>query len=86
MTRSALLPSQTCIHYFLQTLTTLNLAGNKIGPKGAEHLSNALEQNKVVELSTLYIRFNRLFAIFHRHLLHLISLPVESVRKDLNIL
>jgi hypothetical protein len=33
--------------YSSQILTTLNLAGNQIGRHGAEHLTNALERNKV---------------------------------------
>ncbi len=32
---------------FIQTLTTLNLGSNEIGDQGAEHLANALQQNKV---------------------------------------
>jgi hypothetical protein len=32
---------------FVQTLTTLDLENNQIGPQGAEHLANALQQNKV---------------------------------------
>ncbi len=32
---------------FTQTLKTLNLSFNEIGPRGAEHLANALQQNKV---------------------------------------
>jgi Ran GTPase-activating protein (RanGAP) involved in mRNA processing and transport len=33
--------------YLIQTLTTLNLAGNQIRKLGAEYLSNALQINKV---------------------------------------
>ncbi len=39
-------------------LTTLNLAGNKIGAQGAGHVAAALEQNTVV--TTLDLRFNRI--------------------------
>ncbi len=81
MTRTPLLPSQPFVHYFSQTLTTVNLFGNKIGPKGAEYLTNGIEQNKVRELAILYTLFNHLFAIFGRHLLQLISLPIESVHE-----
>ena len=47
MTRIALLHIQPFIHYFSQTLTTLNLDYNQIGAEGAQHLANALQQNKV---------------------------------------
>jgi hypothetical protein len=36
----------------MQALTTLFLGNNKIGDQGAQHLANALQQNKV----TLYSR------------------------------
>ena len=42
---------------FLQTLTTLDLSCNKIGPQGMEHLANALEQNKVMQIALLYSAF-----------------------------
>ncbi len=42
-----LLLIQPLIHYFMQTLTTLNLESNQIGDQGIEYLGNALLQNKV---------------------------------------
>ena len=41
------LVSQSFIHLFPQTLITLDLGRNQIGDQGAEHLANALQQNKV---------------------------------------
>jgi Ran GTPase-activating protein (RanGAP) involved in mRNA processing and transport len=35
------------IQIFVQTLTTLNLHGNKIGAEGAQHLAQALQNNTV---------------------------------------
>jgi len=40
--------------YFRQTLTTLDLSRNEIGDKGAEHLANALQQNKVTRLTSVF--------------------------------
>jgi hypothetical protein len=37
----------TLHHLLTQTLTTLDLENNQIGPQGAEHLASALQQNKV---------------------------------------
>jgi Ran GTPase-activating protein (RanGAP) involved in mRNA processing and transport len=39
------------MYYFRQALTTIDLSGNEIGAKGAEHLANALQQNKVTRLA-----------------------------------
>jgi hypothetical protein len=41
---------QLFIHHLSQTLTTLNLQSNEIGAQGAEHLANALQENKVTSL------------------------------------
>ena len=49
------LPIQILIHYFAQTFTTLYLDYNKIGAQGAEHLANALQQNKVKSLSPVFL-------------------------------
>jgi hypothetical protein len=46
MTSTALLLIQP-FTLFSQALTTLDLSVNEIGPQGAQHLANALEQNKV---------------------------------------
>jgi hypothetical protein len=47
MSSMALLLIQSFTHSFAQTLTTLNLTFNEMGDQGAEHLANALKQNKV---------------------------------------
>jgi hypothetical protein len=47
MILTTLLPIQSLIVHFLQTLTTLNLTGNQMGDQGAAHLANALKLNKV---------------------------------------
>ncbi len=48
MTSIALLLIQSLTHsLFLQTLTTLDLSDNRMGPEGAQHLGNALLENKV---------------------------------------
>ncbi len=54
MTLTASRPIQLFIHYFSQTLIILDLNDNEIGDQGAEHLANALEQNKVTQLTLLY--------------------------------
>jgi hypothetical protein len=43
---------------YMQTLTTLNLEYNEIGEQGAEHLANALQQNKVAFLTSLDLPYN----------------------------
>jgi hypothetical protein len=35
------------LHFFIQTLTTLELDGNKIGDEGARYLGDALQNNGV---------------------------------------
>jgi hypothetical protein len=55
------------MYYFPQTLITLELRHNQIGAQGAEHLANALQQNKVTRLTQIFILFNSLCTIFHRH-------------------
>jgi hypothetical protein len=59
MTHIAVLTILPFIHYFLQTLTTLELSSNRIGPQGAEYLAKALEQNKVKLLLPLCFPFSR---------------------------
>jgi hypothetical protein len=39
--------SQTNVSSLMQTLASLNLTRNEIGPEGADHLSAALKLNKV---------------------------------------
>jgi hypothetical protein len=43
---------------YVQVLTTLNLAGNKIGDSGAQHLADALRNNQVS--LTLFSSFSSL--------------------------
>ncbi len=43
---------------------TLNLPRNKIGSQGMIHLANALKQNQVRTLITLYFSINQSFTIF----------------------
>jgi hypothetical protein len=43
------------LYHSMQTLTTLNLAYNVIGDKGAEYLANALQHNTVSLVSNLLI-------------------------------
>jgi penicillin-binding protein-related factor A (putative recombinase) len=45
----------------IQSLTTLSLGLNRIGPQGAQHLANALEQNKVM----FYFFINFLTLLHH---------------------
>jgi hypothetical protein len=46
------------MYYFPQTLTTLELGWNQIGDQGAEHLANALQQNKVTRLAPVFFLFD----------------------------
>jgi hypothetical protein len=80
------LPMPLFAHYLLQTLTTLKLYNNKIGDQGAEHLANALQQNKVTLLTLSHFLRNCSFMNFHRHSQHLTSEATESVLKAQNIL
>jgi hypothetical protein len=45
----SLLFTQLFVHYFLQTLISLDLNGNQIYDQGAEHFAKALRQNKVIQ-------------------------------------
>jgi hypothetical protein len=74
MTSTILFPIQLFTHYFSQTLTTLDLTSNQIGDQGAQHLANALQQNKVTRFSSLFFPFNYSLSIFHRNSPHLTSI------------
>ncbi len=50
----------------MQTLTALELTGNQIGDQGAQYLANALQQNNVTFLFSLYITHSLLHADTHR--------------------
>jgi hypothetical protein len=80
------LPMELFIHHLSQTLTTLNLYKNQIGDQAAEHLANALQQNKVTSLRQLHFLCNYSFIIYHRHSQHLTSVSTKSVLKAQNIL
>ena len=56
----------TQIGLFTQTLTVLNLGLNKIGEKGAEHLSAALQNNTVSRIFFFSTQKTRI-DISHRH-------------------
>jgi hypothetical protein len=71
---------QLFIHHLSQTLTTLNVYNNQIGDQGAEHLANALQQNKVTSLRQLHFLCNYSFIIYHRRSRHLSSITTKSVR------
>jgi hypothetical protein len=77
---------QLFIHEFSQTLTTLDLSCNQIGAQGAEHLSNALQQNKVTLLTPLNFICRYSLIICYRHSQHFTSGATKSVLKAQNIL
>jgi hypothetical protein len=58
------------VHQFSQILTTLDLERNQIDAQGAEHLANALQQNKVRLLTPFDFLCIYSFIIFHRHSQH----------------
>ncbi len=49
----------------------LNLSSNEIGPQGAEYLANALKQNTVVWIASLYFLFNIVIDYFLQKLTEL---------------
>ncbi len=55
-----------CTHYFIQTLTTLDLWYNDIGKHGARYLANALQQNQVI-FSAFHSIIQLLFRIDTHH-------------------
>jgi hypothetical protein len=59
---------------------------NQIGAQGAEHLANALQQNKVTLLTPLNFLCRYSFIICYRHSQHLTSHTTKSVLKAQNIL
>jgi hypothetical protein len=63
----------------MQTLTTLQLLANKIGDQGAQHLANALRQNKVTLLS-----FILTFAHSFLQTLTTLDLPLNDIH-DLGV-
>jgi len=71
------------LSYFIQTLTILDLWNNRIGDKGAQHLSDALRQNTVRQI--LSSSFIQLFLISYRHSLHSTWKGIESEMKVHNI-
>ena len=72
------------IHFFTQTLTTLDLSRNQIRPAGAQHLADALQNNTV----TLYPCYSSSFhhiRFSHRHSPHYISETIKSDMSEHNI-
>jgi hypothetical protein len=66
---------------FAQTLTTLNIDSNRIGPTGADHLASGLQHNQV----TLTSSFHSL-TILHRHLPHFTPEAIRLVHREQNTL
>ena len=63
---SLLISSRTDYLHFTQTLTSLNLYGNQIGDKGAQHLASALQVNRVrLDFSPSHLVLT--IFISHRH-------------------
>jgi UDP-3-O-acyl-N-acetylglucosamine deacetylase len=58
--REVLSSSVTYHTVSIQTLTTLNIYGNKIGDEGARHLGHALQNNAVREVLSLSITYQLL--------------------------
>jgi hypothetical protein len=70
--------------YFIETLTALYLASNRIGNLGAPHIADGLMSNKVIVLS-LFLQHIHIF-VSYRHSLHLTSETIRSVMKEFNLL
>ncbi len=85
-TRTARFRIQSFTDYLLQTLTTLNLRSSQIGDRGAEHLANVLQQNKVTRLEPFYFPYNHSLTIFYRHSPHWTSNAIKLAVKEHNIL
>lgn len=47
----------------MQTLTSLDLISNEIGPEGARHLAQSLLSNRVSEPIILSVKFQSVFGI-----------------------
>ena len=60
----------------IQTLTTLDLAGNEIGDVGAQHFAHALEQNAVRLVAQLHIQYK--FAVFDTDTYPIRSLELQN--------
>jgi hypothetical protein len=74
---------------FTQTLTTLALVWNEIGPQGAQYLASVLQINKVTSilLLPLLLLLTSPFTHFsHRHSTHYASHPMKSDHKEHEIL
>lgn len=72
---------------YKQTLTKLNFSYKRIGNQGAQHLAIALQENKVMQLKSLFLLllFNHSFSIAHRRLPHYIFKVIRSVIQEYNI-
>ncbi len=68
--------------FFTQTLTSINLSSNQIGPKEVQILANALQRNQVISivLSLLHANYS------NRRLPQLTSALIQSDQKECSIL
>ena len=80
---NALFIHHSTLSHFIQTLTTLDLGWNEIGGEGAQHLSDALRNNRVRQILSSSIV--QLFLISYRHSLHSTSWAIKSEIKGRNI-
>jgi hypothetical protein len=76
---------QSLADYFTQTLIKLSLQLNEIGPQGAEHLADALQQNQVT-LTHSTFSFSYSLTILHRRWPGLTSISIKLVMREHNIL
>jgi hypothetical protein len=74
------------LSHFIQTLTTLNLLVNEIGPPGAQYLGEALKKNTVRQTISFFISIIFIFRISYRHSQHSTSPTIESNLQVYNIL
>jgi len=70
---------------FTQSLTKLELEDSKIGNKGAQYLADALKNNTVKFLFSLFISFISNYFVLDRRSLYSISNGMKSKRQELNI-
>jgi hypothetical protein len=69
------------LHFFTQTLTTLDLYWNEIGDEGAQHLVDALQNNTVILFVFSSLSYHRLH--FSTQILTTLNLFTGRMRKDL---
>jgi len=66
---------------FIQTLTTLDLNGNRIGAQGAQYLGEALRHNTVRSLLLHVFTIISFLSLSYRHLLHSTLTSIKSELK-----